>query len=117
MPCLSRPQIKILAPIRQTTNRRNISKCIERETHQRDFQTHYFIIGTTYQRDDVCDRQRDIFQNLPFRRAGRRASHAGSHVALDVASVVALVCGQSCDCRVCRRMPNRARGGVFFFAL
>ena len=77
------------------------------------FQTHYFIIGTTYQRDDVRDRQRDLFQNLHFRRAGRRASHTGSHVALDVTSVVALVCGQSRDCRVCRRVPNRARVGVF----
>ena len=59
------------------------------------------------------DRQRDVFKNLNFRRAGRRASHAGSHVALDVASVVAFVCGQSRDCRVCRRVPNRARVGVF----
>ena len=73
------------------------------------------------------DRQRDLFQNLHFRRAGcrasrragrragRRASHAGSHVALDVASVVALVCGQSRDCHVCRRVPNRARARVGVF--
>ena len=27
------------------------------------FQTHYFIIGTTYQRNDVRDIQRDLFQN------------------------------------------------------
>ena len=50
------------------------------------FQTHYFIIGTTYQRDDR--------QLLHFRRAGRRALHAGSHVPFDVASVVALACRQ-----------------------
>ena len=45
------------------------------------------------------------------RRAGCRASHAGSHVQ------VALVGGHSRDCRVCRRVPrrvpDRARVGVF----
>ena len=83
------------------------------------FQTHFFIIGITYQRDDVRerDRQRDLFQNCYIlRRAGRRANcRAGrraSYVALDVGSVVALLCRQSRDCRVCRRVtrcvPNRA---------
>ena len=50
-----------------------------------------------------------------MRRAGRRASFCASHFAL----VVALVCGQSRDFRVCRRVtrhvPNRARVGVFCF--
>ena len=83
------------------------------------FQTHFFIIGITYQRDDVRerDRQRDLFQNCYIlRRAGRRANcRAGrraSYVALDVGPVVALLCRQSRDCRVCRRVtrcvPNRA---------
>ena len=57
----------------------------------------------------------DHYQNIParrllnFRRVGFRASH--------VALVVALVCGQSGDFRVCRRVtrrvPNRARVRVF----
>ena len=50
---------------------------------------------------------------LHFRRAGRHASRRASYVALDVASVVTLVCGQSLDSRVPRRVPNRARVGVF----
>ena len=58
------------------------------------------IIGTTYQCDDSRERDRQL---LHFRRAGRRASYA----PLDVASVVALVCGQVRDCRVCRRVPRR----------
>ena len=73
-------------------------------------QTHYLIITKTYQRDDVRERerQRDNFQNCYIfvaRRAGLRASH--------VALVVALVCGQSREFRVCRRVtrrvPNYAR--------
>ena len=54
-----------------------------------------------------------VFQTVAPAVAG---SHV--HVALDVASVVAcLVCGQSRDCRGCRRVlrrvPNSARVGVF----
>ena len=45
-------------------------------------QTHYFIIGTTYQRDDVRDRQRDLFLNC---YAVCRASYVAFNVALDVA--------------------------------
>ena len=48
-----------------------------------------------------------------MRRTGRRAGFRASHVAL----VVALVCGQPRDfrvcCRVTRHVPNRARVGVF----
>ena len=60
------------------------------------------------------DRQHNVFLKL-LRRAGLRASHASSHVhvVLDVALVVALVCGQSGDCRVPRGVPNPARDGVF----
>ena len=87
---------------------------LKRKTQQRDcdvvsvFQTYYFTIGTAYQRDNVHerDRQRDFFQNCHIflaRHAGRRAGRCGgcraSYVALDVASVVALVGGQSRDCR------------------
>ena len=96
------------------------------KTHQRDFtrnvpidvvryipsflQAHYLIISKTYQRDDVRerDRQRDHFQKCYIfvaRRTRRRASL--------VALVVALVCGQSRDFRVCRRIPRRAHIGVF----
>ena len=90
----------------------------KRETHQRDFprdvprdvardvpqdvardvasvfQTHYFIIGTTYQRDDVRDRQRYLFQNCY------------NSVAPVVAPAVALTCGLTCC--VGRRVGRRA---------
>ena len=103
---------------------------MKRKTHKRDcprddvasvFQTHYLIIVKTYQRGDVSerDRQSDHFQNCYIfvtRRADCRASHAGSHVSLNDA-LVALVCGQSRDFCVCRRVPrrvaNRARVRVF----
>ena len=75
-------------------------------------------MGTTHQRER--DRQSDLFQNCYIfiaRRAGRRAGRRASFVALNVASVVELVCLQSRDCRVCRRVQrrvlNRARVSVF----
>ena len=45
------------------------------------------------------------WDNIPARRV--------TYIALDVASVVPLMYGQSRDCRLCRRVPNRARAGVF----
>ena len=49
--------------------------------------------------------KRETYQrDVPARRSAR-----------DVASVVALVCGQSLDCRVRRRVPNRARARVGVF--
>ena len=77
------------------------------------FQTHYLIIGTTYQSDNVRerDRQQDHFQNC-YIFVARRAGCRASHVALDIALVVALVCGQSLDCRVCRRAPRRVPNRV-----
>ena len=99
--------------LNETNSLITVSPRIKRETHQRDcprdvswdvasvFQTHYFIIGTTYQRDDVRDRQRDLYQNCYISVAPA--------VALDVASVVAL----DSHAIVCRRVPNRPRVGVF----
>ena len=57
----------------------------------------------------------DHFQNCYIFVARRRTGCRASHVALDVALVVAwLVCGQSRDFSVCRRVPRRARVGVFY---
>ena len=49
------------------------------------FQTHCLIIAQTYQRDDVCerDKQRDHFRNCYILVARRAGCHA-SHVALGV---------------------------------
>ena len=120
----------LLSSINYFFNYFNAEIDFERETHQCDcprvvsrdvasvFQTHYFIICLTYQRDDVCDRQRHLFQNCCISVApafAPRAAHRASHVALDVASFVALVCEQSRDCRVPRRVPNRARARVGMF--
>ena len=51
------------------------------------FQTHYFIIGTTYQRDDVRDRQRDFFKTVTF--PSRRSSHRPSHFTCGLTCCVA----------------------------
>ena len=83
------------------------------------------IISKTYQRDGVGERygQLDNYQNCYIfvaRRAGCRnlqlelaTEENASHFAL----VVTLVCGQSRDFRVCRRVKlrvnNRVRVGVF----
>ena len=63
----------------------------------------------------VRDRQCDLFQSCYIFVAPVVASYMLDE--LDIVSVVALVCGQSRECRVCRRVPrrvpNRARAGVF----
>ena len=63
-------------------------KCIKRETHQLDclrdvasgLQTYDFPIGTTHQRDDVRDRQRDLFQNCYIFVAPAVAPHMRAHM-------------------------------------
>ena len=71
-------------------------------------QTQYLIISTTHQRDDASVTG-DYFKNCSIfvAPASRLICCVG------VASVVVLVCGQSRNCRACRRVPNRARVGVF----
>ena len=70
------------------------------------------------------DRQRDNFQNCYIFVVRRAGCHAGIRVTHNLASlVVALLCGQSHDFRVCRRVTRRvhnrvcARVGVFCIKL
>ena len=82
------------------------------------YQAHYFIIFKTYHRDDVRERdgQRDNVQNCHIfveRHVSFCARFRASHVALVFALLCALVCGQSRDFCVCRRITRRVHSRAF----
>ena len=81
------------------------------------YQTHYLIISKTNQRKAYASAMGNviIFKTNIFvaRRAGFRAGFRPSHVAM----VFTLVCGQSRDFRVYRRVSRRVHNRIVSIAL
>ena len=99
-----------------------IARATSRSSFRRFFKHIILIISKTYQRDDVSerDKQRDHFQNC-YTVVALRAGCRASRVAFDIALLVALVCGQSRDFRVClssrASSRSRSRWCVYNFTL